>query len=263
LELEQPGFASGDEAMKERDPMKGAARVLDLIEAYAELGEPMSLTELSQRIDIPISSCHSLVSTLLRRGYVYRLDNPKRVYPTKRLANLATAISRADQPLRRIVSVVEELIAATGETVIIGRLQNETALYLDVIEGTHTVRYAAAPGDQRPAHTSAIGKAVLSMLPLRDFRAALARLDMARVTDATITDRAAFEADINEGRKRGYYLSRGETVSDVMGIAIAVRFSGEAYAIGIAGPLARMEERRETYAARLAELKGAIEAMEG
>lgn len=249
--------------MAEKDPMKGAARALDLFEAYAERREPLSLTELANQIGVPISSCHALVKTLQMRGYIYRLDNPKRFYPTKRIANVANAVSRNDQALRRITSAAENLVAATGETAIIGRLQDDRALYLDVLEGTHTVRYAASPGDQRPAHTSAIGKAVLSLLAPADFRAALSKLHLTKVTEATITDHRVLEADIVEGRRRGYFQSRGETVSDVMGISIAVRLSGEAYAIGIAGPLSRMEERRDIYVGRLGEIKATIEAMDG
>ncbi len=248
--------------MAEKDPMKGAARVLDLMEAFGSRGVPMSLTEIAQEIDVPISSCHALVKTLHQRGYVYRLDSPKRFYPTRRLTDLAHRIAGADQPLRRIVAAVEEVCAATGETAIIGKLQDDTALYLDVVDGTHTIRYAASPGDQRPAHTSAIGKAVLSLLGRRDLDAALDRLTLTAVTDATITDRARLEADIAEGKKRGYFLSRGETVPDVMGIAIAIRFAGESYAIGIAGPLTRLEEMRDAYVARLGELRADLARMD-
>lgn len=248
--------------MASKDPMKGAARALDLIEVFGDRRAPMSLTEISQAIGVPISSCHALVKTLHLRGYVYRLDNPKRFYPTKRLAKIADTISRADQPLRRITAAVEEVSIATGETVIIGKLQDNTALYLEVLEGTHTVRFAASPGDQRPAHSSAIGKAVLSLLNPREFQAAVDKLDLTRVTNNTITDGEAFKTDIADGRNRGYFLSRGETVSDVMGIAVAVRLGGEAYAIGIAGPLSRLEERCEAYVSQLTQLKTTISEME-
>lgn len=244
--------------MARQDPMKGAARVLDLIEAFGDRCEPMSLTEIAQTIDVPMSSCHALVKTLHQRGYVYRLDSPKRFYPTRRLIDIAQRISRGDQPLRRIVAAVEGVSADTGETTIIGKLQDDTALYLDVIDGSHTVRYAAAPGEQRPAHTSAIGKAVLSLLGRKELEMALDRMTLHPVTEATITDRSRLEADIAEGKSCGYFLSRGETVKDVMGIAIAIRFGGEAFAIGIAGPLARLEERREAYVERLAGLRAEL-----
>ena len=57
---------------------------------------------------------------------------------------------------------------------------------------------------------------------------------LSRVTDRTIVDREAFKADVLAGRKRGYYVVRGETVTDVMGISIAQRI-GKRY-MGSASP---------------------------
>ncbi len=248
--------------MTAKDPMKGAARVLDLIEAFGDRCEPMSLTEISQTIDVPISSCHALVKTLHQRGYVYRLDSPKRFYPTRRLTDIARRISHGDQPLLRLATAVEQVSADTGETTIIAKLQDEMALYLDVIDGSHTVRYAASPGEQRPAHASAAGKALLSLLDRRDFEAALDHMTLRAVTGATITDRTKLMADIADGKSRGYFLSCGETVEHVMGIAIAIRFAGEAFAVGIAGPLARLEDRRDMYVERLGQLRADLHSID-
>ena len=79
--------------MAGQDAVKTAARTLDLLEAFAKARGPLSLTEIAQRINTPISSCHSLVRTLQARGYVYVLDSRKRVYPTKRLLAVAGAIA--------------------------------------------------------------------------------------------------------------------------------------------------------------------------
>ena len=45
----------------------------------------------------------------------------------------------------------------------------------------------------------------------------------------------AFKKDILDGREQGYFLTRGETVADVMGISIARRIGGEPYAIVMFG----------------------------
>jgi len=75
----------------------------------------------------------------------------------------------------------------------------DRAAYLDVLEGPHTVRYAARIGDFKPLHSSAVGKALLG------------RLELARVTPATITRRRALAADLAAGRARGWYVTRART----------------------------------------------------
>ena len=233
--------------MSSRDQVKAASRTLDLFEAFAEAGGPLSLTEIAQRISVPISSCHSLVRTLQMSGYVYILEERKRIYPTKRLLGIAQSIGRYDTALEQLTPIVTALAKQTGETVIIGKMQGDIVIYLDVVPGSHTVRYTASPGDTFPTHTSALGKSTLSLLSDDALDKAIGKLKLTQFTDATITNAKAFKKDILEGRARGYFLSRGETVVDVMGISVARRIGGEPYAIGVAGPTSRLKENFDVY----------------
>lgn len=241
-----------------QDPVKAASRTLDLFEAFAEAGGPLSLTEISQRIAVPISSCHGLIRTLQMRGYVYVLEERKRIYPTKRLLGIAQAIGRYDTVLERLSPIVTSLAKATGETVIVGKMQGEIMTYLDVVPGSHTVRYTASPGDTFPTHSTALGKSALSLLSDEALDKAIGKLKLTQFTEATITDAQAFKADILSGRQRGYFLTRGETVADVMGISVPCRVDGETYAIGVAGPTSRLKENFDSYLAAIKEAEAAI-----
>jgi IclR family acetate operon transcriptional repressor len=249
--------------MNSQDQVKAASRTLDLFEAFAEAGGPLSLTEISQRIGVPISSCHSLVRTLQVRGYVYILEERKRIYPTKRLFNIAQSIGRYDSLLERLTPIAASLAKATGETVIIGKMQGDIVIYLEVIPGSHTVRYTASPGDTFPTHSTALGKSTLSLLSDVALDKAISKLEFTAFTAATITDPKAFKQDILEGRARGYFLTRGETVADVMGISIAHRIGGEPYAIGVAGPASRLEENFEAYLAAVKDAESDIDRIDG
>jgi len=87
----------------------------------------------------------------------------------------------------------------------------DRAAYLDVLEGPHTVRYAARIGDFKPLHSSAVGKALLGALGDAEGCSLLGRLELARVTPATITSRRALAADLAAGRERGWYVTRART----------------------------------------------------
>lgn len=244
--------------MSTQDQVKAASRTLDIFEAFAKAGGPLSLTEISQRIAAPISSCHSLIRTLQLRGYVYVLEERKRIYPTKRLLGIAQAFGVYDPILERLTPIAASLARITGETVIIGKIQGDIVIYLDVVPGSHTVRYTASPGDTFPTHSSALGKSSLSLLSAAALDKAIARLTFIPLTDATITSAPAFRDDIIDGRDRGYFLSRGETVADVMGISVACRIEGEPYAIGVAGPTSRLKENFEAYLAAVKESELAL-----
>jgi IclR family transcriptional regulator, acetate operon repressor len=248
--------------MSAQDPVKTAARTLDLFEAFAKAKNPLSLTELAQRIGSPISSCHALVRTLQQRGYVYILDDRKRVYPTKRLLAMAQAIARHDPVLERVMPILSRLSRSTGETVILGKRQADYVTYLEVIEGNQTIRYAASPGDTKPLHSSAIGKAMLGVIDEAARERLLRKLDLARVTERTITSVDALQQDLATSRARGYFITRGENVPDVMAISIARKVADDPYGIAIAGPIGRIEARFDELVTALGDAAAGLERMD-
>ncbi|MCP1337000.1 IclR family transcriptional regulator [Futiania mangrovi] len=231
-------------------PVKTAARTLDVFEAFRAAGEPLSLSELAERIKSPISSCHALVKTLQARGYVYTLDQRRHIYPTKRLLEVATDIARRDPLVRRITPLMTRLRDATGETVLMGKRQGDGIIYLEVAEGTHTIRYTAHAGETKPLHSSAIGKAVLSLLTEAEMERLLGKR-LSAPTPNTLTDVALLKADIAEGRARGCFITRGENVADVMALGIVRKIAGETLGFALAGPIARVEQNYDRYLARV------------
>jgi DNA-binding IclR family transcriptional regulator len=221
--------------------VKAAVRTLDLFEAFAAAGGPMTLSELSQRIRVPISSCHSLVRTLQQRGYLYVMEGRRLIYPTKRLAGIATALGRFDTALDRLAPIMARLAERTGETVILGKLQGDIVVYLDVVLSPQTVRYAAAPGDTHPAHATALAKAILSLLSDADLDKTISGMSFRPYTGRSITDASVFRAEVEAGRKSGYFATRGETIADMTGFATAHVIGDETYALGVAGPSSRVE----------------------
>jgi IclR family acetate operon transcriptional repressor len=232
--------------MTEQTAVKTAARTLDVLEVFAKSKGPLTLTELAQRTGSPMSSCHALVRTLQARGYVYVLDERKRVYPTKRLLMVAQQIAENDAILERITPVLATLRQKTDETVILGKRQGKAVTYLEVLEGGQTIRYAASPGDTKPLHSSAIGKATLGAMPDTDLHVLLRKLAFPKITGTTIVDQAALVADIESSRARGYFVTRGENVAEVMAISIARQIGDELYGLAIAGPMSRIEARSES-----------------
>lgn len=223
--------------------VKSAERVLDLLEAFGNIKQPMSLSVLAKRIDVPVSSCHGLVRTLQRRGYLYSVGTSRLVYPTKRLFRIAETINNNDPILEWLLPEMEALRELTGETVIVGKGQDLAVIYLEVVEGTSTIRYTAAPGEQKPLYSSAIGKALLSALDAETLAQTLALLQLDAITANTITDQRQLEQDIRDTRQRGFSIAQGENVADVMAVAIPLVTASDTLGIAIAGPLQRMEER--------------------
>jgi len=217
-------------------------RVLDIFEAFDREQRPLSLTALAELAGIPKSSCHAIVGTLTARGYLYSLSRPRALYPTRRFFDLTRTIQAKDPFVERMLPMLERLRDASRETIILGKRQGNAVIYLQVVEGPHAIRYSAQPGEFKPLHSSAIGKAVIGSLKEAELRALVAEQPLPRITGSTLTDQEALMADILDSRRRGYFLTRGENVSDVWAVSAFLSLNAETLAVAIAGPRHRMEQ---------------------
>ena len=239
--------------------VKTAGRTLDLFEAFARERKPLSLSQLARAIGAPVSSCFGIVRTLEVRGYLYEVKARGGFYPTKLLFEHARIIASHDPLAERFVPLLEKLRDQTGETVLLSKRLERQVVYLEVLESPHSIRYSPKVGEFRPLHAGASGKALLGSLAPAVRNALLTGMKLPRVTSRTITSRAALEADLEQGRARGWYVTRGETVADLMAVAVPVAVNGETYSVALAGPLHRMDGVLKRHTKLLTELRAALE----
>ena len=239
--------------------VKTAGRTLDLFEAFARAGKPLSLSQLARAIDAPVSSCFGIVRTLEARGYLYEVKARAGYYPTPLLFEHARAIASRDPLAERFVPLLEKLRDQTDETVLLAKRLDRQAVYLVVLDSLQSIRYSPKVGEFRPLHASASGKALLGSLAPALRNELLGGMKLPRVTSKTITSRAALEADLGEGRARGWYVTHGETVADLMAVAVPVTANGETYSVALAGPVQRMEGALKRHAKLLVELRATLE----
>jgi DNA-binding IclR family transcriptional regulator len=227
--------------------VKSAGRVLDVFELFARERQPLTLAELARALNTPLSSCFNLVRALEARGFLYGVGNRRQVYPTRKMFELARSIVGAEPWIAQLEPKLAALRDATRETIILGRRQADRAVYVLVLEGPQNIRYSANAGDLKPLHASAVGKALLSAIDPKERGAIVDRLALEPRTEATIVDRLHFGEDLALSAERGYAVTRGENVADVMAVAMPVRLGGHPYAIAVAGPMPRMTPRLDEH----------------
>jgi DNA-binding IclR family transcriptional regulator len=231
--------------------VRTADRTIQLFEAFADRGEPMTLSELARLLKIPTSTCFGLMRTLQARGYLYEVGGRRTFYPTSRWLVKARAIERNDPIQDQMQPYLDKLRNATGETVVLSKLLGEQVLYLSVTDGSHAVRYTANVGDLKPLNTTSSGKALLSAVPGPERILLLSRTRTASGTRLSAAQRAQLSQEIDAMAKRGWFVGRGENVIDVMGVAAPVYVGGDSLAVGIAGPMSRMEPKLQAHGKQL------------
>ena len=87
----------------ERHNIQSVDRALFLLESIAEAGGETTLTDLSQRTGLNISTCHHLLATLVQRGFAAKVRG-------KRLYALGARILEREARRRHEVPVREHLV---------------------------------------------------------------------------------------------------------------------------------------------------------
>lgn len=218
-----------------------ASRTLDLIEAFARERRPMTVSALANVMGLPVSSCHGLVKTLEERGYLIEMKGQGGFYFTKRLAHRAAEIGGYDPLPSWVLPALAAMQERCNETVLLAKLVNDSATYVEVMESTRSVRYIVEVGDVRPLYASAVGKALLASVP-EDQRAAIVdRMKFVKHSARTITSKSALLAHLKESAAKGWFMTEAEYLDEVTAIAVPLTIGGEHYACGMAGPSNRMK----------------------
>ena len=136
----QGGLAPAPGERVERHSIQSVDRAMTLLEAIAEAGGETTLTELSRRTKLNISTCHHLLSTLVHRGYVAKVPVRRSYALGARILYLSNAcLTQVDLPARAS-PFIEQINAKTGETVHLAVLQGDAMMKVAKRESRHPVR---------------------------------------------------------------------------------------------------------------------------
>lgn len=235
-------------ARSEPGSVQSVDRALGLLEALARSGGGASLTDLADETRLNISTCHHLLATLAKWGYVAKVPGSRSYALGARVLHLSQSFLRQVDLPRRAQPVLDELSRATGETVHLAVLQGDSVVTVAKCEARHAVRVDTGPvGAAEAAHATATGKAMLAWLPEEQMRRILAAHGMARFTAATIVDVDALIEELRHVRRNGFAVEREEHQPGVTCLGAAVRDQAGAVigSLSVSAPTFRATEAHQ------------------
>jgi IclR family acetate operon transcriptional repressor len=246
----------------DRHSIQSVDRALFLLETIAEAGGEATLTELSTRTGLNISTCHHLLATLIQRGFATKVAGRRLYALGARILYLGHACLQVDLP-RRAQPYLETINRVTGETVHLAALQGDNVVTLAVREARHAVRVGTGKtGKLEGPHATSIGKAILAWLPEDEMKRILAG-GMKRFTDQTITDFPALLEALRIVRRNGYAIDREEHLPGVICVGAAIRDQAGAVIGGISASTPAMRASEEHLALMRDEIGAAARALSG
>jgi IclR family transcriptional regulator, KDG regulon repressor len=217
-------------------------RAVDILNLFDSQTPELGTTEIARALGLHKSTAASLVSTLAANGFLGQ--NPETRKYRLGLKLVERAFAMLDQvEIRQIAyPCLQELRNQWNETVNLAIFDGADVVYIERMLGTKALGMRSEVGRRAPAHSTALGKAILSCWTVADVKTFVAAHGLPPITPQTITDPDRFYAELDKVREQGYAVDDEE--NEIGGRCIAVPIfdhMGKAVAaISISAPTARL-----------------------
>lgn len=246
------------------------SRCLHIVECLAGAVGGLELGDIAERVAMPKSAAHRLLTTLVEHGWVVQDPDTQNYILSLRIATLAFH----DLDVRVVTDVVQDVLDKladrTREYCRLAVAEGDRLTWVAKAQGATTgLRYDADMGQEVALHATATGKAWLATLPesegihLVTSQKFFSHLRVGPRAAGTV---AELKRRLDETRARGFATAEEEAEPGIGAIAVAFRSGPEADAhvagtISIAGPVTRIHPAR--YEELVGHLRAAAAELEG
>ena len=219
-----------------------------ILDILGQSSQGISIRDLSEKIKLPKGTTHRLLSSLTYFGYA-RQDPKTRNYSLGlRLMELGNLLLSQLDLRKEAEPFLYDLAERTKETVHMVFLDRGEIVYIDKVELDHNpsgLRMASRVGLRNPAHSSAVGKVLLSHLNEEELNLLVKEKGLPKRTENTITDRIQLKEHLKVVRTQGYAVDDEENERGIRCVAAPIyNEAGRAVAaVSISGPAFRVTRK--------------------
>lgn len=225
--------------------VKSAGRALQILEYFDSVQREACVSEISRALQCPQSSTSVLLRSLVHLGYLQNDRYRRTYYPTRRVSLLGNWVDPTIVRQGELLMHTDELAAQTAQTVVIATMNGLRAQYIYVNQSQSEAAGAGALhiGMHCTLAHTALGKALLAGHSDKYVSQLSWRLNGERLEGEPFIHIPTLLADLERGRKRGWFTGEGSDSSH-SGIAVALDRKQQLLSIGIeqSGPMSEEQE---------------------
>src|SRR3989441_1396300 len=194
--------------------LKTLRKGLEVLETLADDRDALTLTALAERLQESPPVVFRILRTLEGGGYVEQDAGSKRWQPGFRAWEIGCRVVNRTGLVEAARPLLKALTEFTEETSYLAVVRGTDTVYLDTVVGLEPLRVYAEPGFRVPLYLTASGKAILAFQSGHLLDRVL-DAGMKKQTPLTITKQGALRARLDEIRRTGVSINRGERRTDV------------------------------------------------
>jgi DNA-binding IclR family transcriptional regulator len=212
--------AADNETIIDPADRSGIGRLFAVLETFSPAEPRLTLSEISRRSSLPVTTVHRLVNQLVRYGGLERhLDGSyevgRRLWEIGSLAPVRGGLRELALPF------MEDLYEATHANVQLAVREGFEALFVEKISGRESIEILTRVGGRLPLHATGVGKVLLAHAPPEIIDGVIAR-GLEPHTPWTITDGDELRAVLEQVRRDGFASTREEMTLGSVSVAAPV-----------------------------------------
>lgn len=220
------------------------ARGLDVLKAFTDQDERLTLAEISTLVNLPRATVRRCLFTLQQLGYVEVHGRFHRLAP--QVLTLARAYLSSSTLPRVLGPFLERLSEQVQESCSVSVLDGGEIIYVARSVRKRVASLHRGVGSRLPAYCTPMGRILLAFLEEKEKEAYLEKVRMDRITAATVTDRSLLRKLLENARNKEFDFSDSEVELDLLAIAVPLRSSSGRVvaALHISAHRSRADRRR-------------------
>ena len=243
------------------DYLESLARGLRVIHAFDRDRRALTLSDVAKLVGLPRASVRRTLHTLIQLGYVEADDRLFRLTP--RILTLASAYLLSNPVVDVLQPAVEHLSAQTKEACSAAVLDGDDVVMIAHASPQRLISASAQIGLRLPAAASSLGRVQLAAWSDKALDQFLARIQLAKLTKATVVNKSELRKAIVKVRGDGFSLVDQEVEVGFRSISVPVkRFDGKVAAalnIGVHSERTSLATMHDVFLPKLRETADALQ----
>ncbi|MBX3090072.1 MAG: IclR family transcriptional regulator [Cryobacterium sp.] len=228
---------------------EAAERVADVLLAFMKGHDSLGVSAIARDLGLSKAVVHRVLQSLASRGLI-EANPDTRAYSLGPAAAGIGALAMQKLNVRDAArEKLTQLRNMTMETTTLSLLVVDRRAYVDQYQSPHEIKMTVELGRFYPLHAGGSSRAILAHMPKNDVER-IVDDHLSSLTSETLVDRDRLIENLEEVRRNGYAVSRGERQNGAGSVAAPI-FGIDHRVIGsisVCGPLARFTpEAVESY----------------
>lgn len=243
----------------QQSPIKSAARVLEVLELFAETRAPLRQNAIVARLAYPQSSTTGLLKSLVGLGYLNYHRASRTYFPTTRVAALGDWIGHFIFDQGKLVEMMRRIRDETDETVALVSQNDVYIQYVRVLEPAHPLKYPPPEGAMRLLSQSSAGLVLMSRMTDRAVGRLVRHIDLRARGELPRIDLPALLDQLRRVRDQGHAFLAGIPIPQAATVSMPLPDGphGLPLVIGVGGEAGRITRDR---ARIVAAMRAAVDA---